>query len=173
MSIEWIEELYEYSAWANGRILEQAAALTSEQFLAEGGRSFGSVRNTLVHILSGQWMWLSRWKGSSPHKSLEASQSPVLDKIRSRWRQVELDTQLFIASLDVSSLERVVEYVDLEGNERAFLLWQTMIHQVNHATQHRSEAAMILTRYGQSPGWLDFSYYLELQKSTIAEEPRV
>jgi len=38
-----------------------------------------------------------------------------------------------------------------------------MVHQVNHGTQHRSEVAMILTRCGYSPGWLDFLYYMDVR----------
>src|SRR5216117_3285151 len=39
--------------------------------------------------------------------------------------------------------------------------WQ-MIHQVNHAIQHRSEAAVMLTKLGHSPGWLDLLYFVDL-----------
>jgi uncharacterized damage-inducible protein DinB len=39
-------------------------------------------------------------------------------------------------------------------------VWQTIVHVVNHGTQHRSEAAAILTGYGQSPGELDFDTFL-------------
>jgi hypothetical protein len=38
-------------------------------------------------------------------------------------------------------------------------LWQCLAHVVNHGTQHRSEAAMVLTHWGQSPGELDLIYY--------------
>jgi uncharacterized damage-inducible protein DinB len=38
-----------------------------------------------------------------------------------------------------------------------------MMHQVNHATQHRSEAAVMLTQFGHSPGWLDLLYYIDLR----------
>jgi uncharacterized damage-inducible protein DinB len=36
-----------------------------------------------------------------------------------------------------------------------------MVHQVNHATQHRSEAAVMPTQFGYSPGWLDFLYFID------------
>jgi uncharacterized damage-inducible protein DinB len=39
-----------------------------------------------------------------------------------------------------------------------------MIHVMNHGTQHRSEAAAILTSFNQSPGDLDFTMYLNTLK---------
>ena len=47
----------------------------------------------------------------------------------------------------------------LRGEES--LLWHYLVHVVNHGTQHRSEAAALLTEYGQSPGDLDFLIFLE------------
>ena len=36
-----------------------------------------------------------------------------------------------------------------------------LAHLVNHGTQHRSEAALLLTQAGRSPGELDLIVYLE------------
>ncbi len=44
------------------------------------------------------------------------------------------------------------------------MLWQLMLHLINHGTQHRSEAAALLTGYGQSPGDLDLILYLRKAK---------
>ncbi len=43
------------------------------------------------------------------------------------------------------------------------VLWHCLLHVVNHGTQHRSEAAAILTGYGYSPGGLDFTMFLNEQ----------
>ncbi|HLL50859.1 MAG TPA: DinB family protein, partial [Thermomicrobiales bacterium] len=57
----------------------------------------------------------------------------------------------------------VVAYVNFQGETWTYPLWQQLLHQVNHATQHRSEAALLLTRLGQSPGMLDFLYFFDQQ----------
>jgi uncharacterized damage-inducible protein DinB len=43
---------------------------------------------------------------------------------------------------------------------RERVLWHLLFDAVNHGTQHRSEAGVLLTRYGQSPGDMEFSLFL-------------
>ncbi len=164
MAAEFVRTLYDYNAWANERVLDTTVHLSGEQFLAKTGASFDSVRDTLVHIMSAQWMWLSRWQGVSPRAMLDATTFPDLGSIRARWDEIERDTQAFVLTVDESKLGRVVEYVNTAGEPNAYPLWQMIGHQVNHATQHRSEVAVMLTQFGHSPGWLDFLRYLDLQK---------
>jgi uncharacterized damage-inducible protein DinB len=44
--------------------------------------------------------------------------------------------------------------------------WQLMVHVVNHGTQHRSEAAALLTAEDRSPGELDLMDFAEAQAGT-------
>jgi uncharacterized damage-inducible protein DinB len=162
---EVIRNFYDYNAWANARILDTAAQLTPAQLAAPGGASFDSVRDTLVHTMATQWLYLERWQGRSPTAMVGAAAFPDLAAIRGRWDEIERDTQAFVATLDDARFAVVVEYTNFQGERWAYPLWQQMIHQVNHATQHRSEAAVLLTQLGHSPGWLDLLYFVDLRNA--------
>jgi uncharacterized damage-inducible protein DinB len=160
---ELIETIYRDNAWANQRIPEATARLSGDEYRAKGDGGFGSVHETLVHIMGAQWTWLCRWKGTSPPTMLNAAAFPDLLAVSRRWADIESDTQEFIAAVGEEELQRRVEYLNTEGERWAYPLWQQMLHQVNHATQHRSEVAIVLTRCGQSPGWLDLLYFLDVE----------
>jgi uncharacterized damage-inducible protein DinB len=64
MDANTIQTLFEYDRWANARILDAAATLSKEQFLRDLRSSHGSVRDTLMHIISGEWIRLMRWQGN-------------------------------------------------------------------------------------------------------------
>jgi len=174
--IEIVRSLYRYNTWANAQILKAAAKLTPVQLHEAGGvegnparvplptgASFDSVHDTLVHTLGAQWLYLERWQGRSPRAMPEPAPFAGLAAIRTRWDEIERDTQAFLGRLDDARLGETIAYTNFQGERWAYPLWQQMIHQVNHATQHRSEAAMLLTRLGHSPGWLDYLYFVDLE----------
>jgi uncharacterized damage-inducible protein DinB len=161
-----IRELYDYNAWANTRLLDTAAALTPAQLLAPGGASFDSVRDTLVHTMGVQWLYLERWNERAPLALPEAAAFADLAAIRARWAEIERDTQAFVAGVDEERLAAAFAYTNMQGETWTYPLWEQMIHQVNHATQHRSEAAVLLTQLGHSPGWLDLLYFVDLRNAS-------
>ncbi len=162
MNIELIRTLYDYNAWANQRILDTTTKLTPEQRQTKGVASFGSIHDTLVHTMSGHWIWLSRWQGHSPTTMFKPEDFVDLEAIRARWAPIEQDTKDLIKSLNDTALARTISYTT-GGRSKAFPLWQMMLHQANHATQHRSEIAVMLTQFGHSPGWFDMILYLDPQ----------
>ena len=62
----------------------------------------------------------------------------------------------FLATQDRERLEEVIAYQTTSGSPQQNVLWQILVHLVNHGTQHRSEVALALTSLGRSPGDLDF-----------------
>ena len=60
MHVAELARLYDYGYWANGRLFPVIAQLTEEQFTQDVAGSYGSIRNTLVHVMSAEWGWLDR-----------------------------------------------------------------------------------------------------------------
>lgn len=162
MIVEAIRDLYAYTAWANNKILTQAALVAPTEFLTDfPGVSFGSLRSTLAHTMLVQQNWLLRWQGQQLVDWPELTTYPDFPTIQTLWVEVERKTQAFVAAIDEVQLDRTVEYINRAGTHYAYKLWQLMLHQTNHATQHRSEASVILTALGRSPGNWDYPYYLD------------
>jgi uncharacterized damage-inducible protein DinB len=91
---------------------------------------------------------------------LTESDFPTVAALVQRWQAEEADMRNFLASLQDDDLTRIVSYTLDSGEVRERVLWHCLHHVVNHGTQHRSEAAVLLTDYGQSPGDLDFTVFL-------------
>jgi uncharacterized damage-inducible protein DinB len=57
-------------------------------------------------------------------------------------------------------MESHLYYMVEGGIQRDRILWHCLYHLVNHGTQHRSEAAAMLTDFGHSPGDIDMILFL-------------
>lgn len=161
MSLETIRALYAYNAWANHRTLEACAALTEKQLSQDLNTSFGSVRGTLVHILGGEWIWLEHWQGRSPVALLPESGFPTLLSVRERWAEIERGLAAFVAGLNPSDLDRVVEYRNRKGNRFAYPLRSMLHHLVNHGTYHRGQVTTLIRQLGGQPRPTDYLRYFD------------
>ncbi len=166
MKTNEIVQLYEYKAWADARILATAAGLSTAQFLEPVARlSHGSLRGTLVHILATEIVWRLRCQeGISPTALPAEGAFPTLEALVDRWQAEEDAMRAFLGSLDDEDLDRAVRYTTTKGIPHENTLWTLLVHVVNHGTQFRGEAAVVLTGYGQSPGDLDLIFFLREHK---------
>lgn len=155
--------LYKYNSWANTRILNAAANLTQEQFIAPNVYPHGGLRGTLTHILFAEWIWRIRWQGSSPAETLKPEDFPTFKTLRDRWQVEEKTLMASIDSLSDEAQNNTFQYKTTSGKTFENVLWQIMLHVVNHGTQHRSEAAAMLTNMGNSPGDIDLIVFLREQ----------
>ena len=152
--------LYQYNAWSNAKILDAASNVTQEQFLVSVPFPHGSLRGTLVHALNGEWIWRKRWEGTPQNPSLKQEEFPTLASLKARWADEESRLMQFVADLTDEGLCTRFKYVSTEGFPHQRVLWESMAHLVNHGTQHKTEAAAILTGMGYSPGDIDLILYL-------------
>lgn len=167
MNKDDIHLLYEYDRWANNRVLQAASALTTEQFTRDLSGSFRSVRDTLVHIIGGEWGWLTYWKEPSPspafltdlwdrHDVLFRSDSfPNITGVKSKWAEVEREQVEFVNRVTNESLERM-----LPTRTTQLSLASLMQHLANHSTYHRGQVAMMMRQLSAKPIATDFSMFL-------------
>jgi uncharacterized damage-inducible protein DinB len=160
MNKQDISLLYKYNKWANNKIMNAASDATHEQFIAPAAFPHGGLRGTLVHTLFAEWIWRHRWEGTSPVVYLLAEDFPTFETLQSRWADEEKLLRNFVDAVTDERLDSLFFYTTTEGSPHQRILWQTMLHVVNHGTQHRSEAAALLTDFGHSPGDIDFVYFL-------------
>jgi uncharacterized damage-inducible protein DinB len=161
MTREDIQTLCGYNHWCNARVLGAAARLTDQQFVAPGDYPHGGLRGTLVHALFAEWTWRMRWLGTPPRFGyrFQPEEFPTVAALRARWMEEETALMEFVEGLTDQKLQTVIEYTSTEGGRHRRMLWETMAHLVNHGTQHRAEAAVMLTALGHSPGDIDLIVY--------------
>ena len=158
MKIDEIKLFYEYNFWADRRILATCAKVSDEQYIAS--TSFGSLRTILVHIVDAAWGWRLRFQSLNPDQEITEADLPTRAALEERWQAEEQEMRSYLGKLSDQDMDSMVRYPIDSGIVRERPLWHCLWHLVNHGTQHRSEAAALLTSYGQSPGDLDFPVFL-------------
>jgi uncharacterized damage-inducible protein DinB len=163
MTRQDLADLVDYNYWARDRVLAALEPLTDAQFDQPAGGSFGSIRKTLVHMYGAEWVWLQRWKGSSPAALAGADSLTDLRVIRSAWTEVERELRAHVAGLDDDAINRVTEYRLFSGEPRASRFSHMLQHVVNHGTHHRGQVVTLLRVLGaEPPKSLDLiAYYRE------------
>lgn len=165
MQIVEIKLMYAYNFWANRLMLAKCAEVATEQFGAPTTHSWGSLHGTLVHILDSEFGWRRLLQtGEVEFDEITPEMAPTVAAVRERWTAEEAAWGEYLGSLADADMHSIIRYTVPEGI-RERVLWHCLFHVVNHGMQHRSEAAHMLTQYGQSPGDIDFTLFLRLRQS--------
>jgi len=167
MNKDDIRLLYEYDRWANSRVLQAVSGLSDEQFTRDLGGSFRSVRDTLVHIIAGEWGWLAYWK----EPTLSAAFTTDLRKrrdalfrpeafpnaaaVQRKWAEVEKEQAEFVDGVTNESLGRMLPFRTTQVS-----LAHLMQHLANHSTYHRGQIALMMRQLGAKPVAMDFHVFL-------------
>jgi uncharacterized damage-inducible protein DinB len=152
---EHFRSLIGYNQWANEHVLKFTEPLTDEQFQKEFAENYGSVGGTLLHILGAQKVWTRRWTGMSvPLDTVERSE------LSAAFAQSHEQLREFAEMLTDDDWGRVLNYKDSKGNPYRRPMGRLVTHLVNHGTYHRGELSLMLTYFGNSPGDLDYVYYV-------------
>jgi uncharacterized damage-inducible protein DinB len=170
MNTEDFRLLYNYNSWANHRTLDACTALSAEQFTRDMGSSFRSVRDTLVHLMQVEWLWLERWHGRSPNSYAPTAEFPNVESVRARWAEIERDLLDYIASLTPEDVQRVVHHKTTAGVPQAAPLWQMLQHLLNHSTYHRGQVTTLLRQLGAKAASTDLIMFCRERAAQAAPQ---
>jgi uncharacterized damage-inducible protein DinB len=151
VTFEDLQNLLDYHYWARDRVLDAVEPLTVEQLTRPAGGSFGSVRDTLVHIYSADWIWYSRWVGESPGAMLDPAAFADLPAIRKAWADLEARTRAIVSDLGPTGIGNPVSYKTMDGRPNQQVFWMLLQHVVNHGTYHRGQITTLLRQAGAAP----------------------
>ena len=145
--------LFQHNAWASLKLLDFCARLSDEQLNATAAGTFGSIRDTLVHLIKGEISYVERVNGKLPENPPAWDPFPGFEVLAHtvRWTG---DEMLKLA-LSAHAYTLVTESYP-EGTEQ-YKLTDLMVQAVTHSTEHRTQVATILTQLGMEPpdmsGW--------------------
>jgi uncharacterized damage-inducible protein DinB len=163
--LETVRLLYDYTLWADGRMFEAASKLGPDLWTKDMGSSLKSARDTVVHIASAQWIWISRWKGESPKAMWTATEYPTQASVQARWGPLRSDLASFVEEQTEESLRKPLSYRNLKGDPFTYPLGHLMLHLTNHSTYHRGQVTTLLRQLGAQPVSTDLVlYYAERSK---------
>ena len=155
MDLTEIATLVDYLVWTRGRVLSAASHLTPSAFVEADTITTRDLRGTLVHQLENEWAWRVRLRdGAFPAGDLDPLDFPDIYALARRWRHEEAELRAWLRTL---TDERLRLAPAGEGDDLP--LWQYLVHVVTHGVAQFTEAAVLLTHLGHSPGELGFLEY--------------
>jgi len=163
VNLREIQRLYDYNRWANERVLESLQPIGQEAFTRNKQASHSSIRGIIAHIAGAEWIWLERWKGSSPVGLLPESEFETVEIAAQRLRKIDVDLQQFTSGLTQVDLDGSRGYKTTEGKAYSNVLSDMLLHLANHSSYHRGQITTLLRQSGAVPQSTDFILFIRLK----------
>ena len=144
----YLQELCSYNTWANERCCQFIEGAGEERCLLKQESSFGTIRETLIHVWDAQHIWLERLQGRSPAAwpgqnftgtALQAARELCLQS--AQWES-------FASGFDAERILLPVNYTNLRGDVFSSTVAQITAHVMNHGTFHRGQLVTMLRGSG-------------------------
>lgn len=139
--------LFSHHLWANLRLFEQCAALTSEQLDATILGAFSSIRETLEHIVRAEQNYFSRISTGQPFQRPDNPPPMTLVEMIESLRTTGAGLVEWASKIQAGDTVQV----NWEGTPRDVPKTILLTQVINHATEHREQVKTIMTQLGIEP----------------------
>lgn len=156
-----LTRLFEHNHWANLRIIDTCLTLTDEQLdAAPQSVTLGSIRETLLHLVSSQHGYLSLL--TLPVEARKRI-TPVLGEMKEAAR---ISGEGLIA-LTKNDPDQTLS-ARLQTTDGYFVEpWLIMVQIINHASEHREQICSMLNVLGVTPPDMDGWSYGEVTSALV------
>lgn len=145
-----LADAFGHHVWATSRVLDACATLDDVQLATTVPGTYGSIIDTLRHLVGGDVFYLDVLTDREPPFDEDGSDIPAL---RAVMEAHETAWQRLIAG-DIDATTDVVEYED-NGFETHAPLGIRLAQALHHGTDHRSQVCTALTSLGIEPPAID------------------
>lgn len=142
-------ELFRHNLWANLRLIAACQALAPAHLAATAPGTYGSVYDTLQHIVACEGRYAALLTGELPLPEL--SSAPDLAELAARARRTGTALLHAAREADAGQVLRGV----WQGRPYALPVAVVLVQAINHGTEHRAQVAVVLSRQGVVPPELD------------------
>jgi uncharacterized damage-inducible protein DinB len=156
MNADAFRHFYNYHFAENRKLWDYVTQLSPEQFSQNVNYSHGSVRDQVVHLMNVEDAWFTPLRGSEIPEYVNSGNGDDRDAIRANWDKVEQSIRDYLAMLRDDVL---LEKPFAEGEDKDLILWQVLIHVVNHGTDHRAQLLRVLSDLGVKTIYQDYVFY--------------
>ncbi len=136
-----LPDFFTYNLWANLRLLDACARLSNAQLDATMPGTFGSVRETLMHLFTSEEGYVRHFTGTTPTPPLKELTTFVgFDELR---RRAERSGKELITIAEQRDLNQIF-YLDGGTYEAPAII--ILLQAINHAIDHRSQISTLLSQ---------------------------
>lgn len=158
-----LTHLFRHHLWANLRLLDRCAQLTDDQLSARIPGSYGTIRETLQHIVRAEQSYFSRISTGQP--AIRPANPPPMtfDEMEASLRRT--GEGLIEWAHKVQPEDFV--WMDWDGEPRKVPTTVIVTQAINHATEHREQIKAIMTDLGiEPPDLQSWAYYEDIWRSS-------
>lgn len=148
MNKKYFTALADYIIWADNIAMGWLNQISDEQWNLPAISSFGSIRQTAVHIASAEKIWLDCWENVPDPVYLSATFKGTKDELISIWKKSLAGLKSFIEKYPEENYQQEVVVIKPNGEEGRMEFAQTFPHMVNHSTYHRGQLVTLLRQAG-------------------------
>lgn len=154
MDANAFRHFYNYHFAENRKIWDSdISQLSDAQFDQDLNYSHGSVRAQICHLISVDDVWFSDLRGVESQP--DPAKLPDRASIRTHWDRVEENMRSYLSALQ----DDMLSTKPLSGEDKDLLLWQILLHVVNHGTDHRAQLLRLLNDLGIETAYQDYVFY--------------